>query len=272
MSDTSMGPGWWMANDGRWYSPEQAPGAVPPPPPQFQTHAGGAPTLAAPRTAAYQPVAAATYAQPGAYQPPPGYTLTRKKKRRWPWIVLAVIVALIVAGALAGGAEEEATPAAPAADAPAADAPAAEAPAAEAPAAETAAPAPSSGPLTVGTTGNTSGFDVTLLQYVDQWQSTNQFETPSPGMRFVAVELDMVNTREEVQPFSTLLGLELIDSLGQRWNVALAGVDLPRLDGDVAPGSNIRGWQVFEVPADATGLRLKVQGSITASGIEFQLS
>jgi hypothetical protein len=223
---------------------------------------GGAPTLAAQRTAPYQqPIAAAPYAHPGAYQPPPGYALTRKKKRRWPWIVLAVIVAVIVAGVLAGSPEEEAAPSAPAADAPA-----------NAPAAEPAGPAPSSGPLTVGSTDNTSGFDVTLLQYVDQWQSTNQFESPSAGMRYVAVELNMVNTRDEVQTFSTLLGLELIDSLGQRWNIALAGVDLPKLDGDVAPGSNIRGWQVFEVPADATGLRLKVQGSITASGIEFQLS
>jgi hypothetical protein len=267
MSDTSMGPGWWMASDGRWYSPEQAPGAVPPPPPQFHQSAGGAPTLAAPRMV--QQPAPTPYAYPGTFQVPAGYALTRKKKRRWPWIVLAVVVALIIAGALAGSAEEEATTSAPAADAPAADAPAAEAPAAE-PAAP--APAPVSGPLTVGTTGNTSGFDVTLLQYVDQWQSTNQFEAPSAGMRFVAVELDMVNTRDEVLPFSTMLGLELIDSLGQRWNIAFAGFDLPRLDGEVAPGSNIRGWQVFEVPADATGLRLKVEGSITASGIEFQLS
>ena len=261
MSDTSMGPGWWMASDGRWYSPEQAPGAAPPPPPpQFQM-AAPAPTLTAPRTAGYQQPAPMSYAHPGAYQPPAGYTLQRKKKRRWPWIVLALTVIAIVAGALAGSAEDEASPS-PAADAPAADAPAA----------NVAAPAPSGTPLTVGSTGNTSGFDVTLLQYVDQWQSTNEFESPSPGTRFVAVELNMVNTRDEAQGFSTLLGLELIDSLGQRWNIAFAGSALPQLDGDVAPGSNIRGWQVFEVPADATGLRLQVKGSLTASGIEFQLS
>ena len=32
MSDTSQGPGWWVASDGRWYPPEQAHGAAPPPP------------------------------------------------------------------------------------------------------------------------------------------------------------------------------------------------------------------------------------------------
>jgi hypothetical protein len=28
MSDTSQGPGWWQASDGKWYPPEQAPGAA----------------------------------------------------------------------------------------------------------------------------------------------------------------------------------------------------------------------------------------------------
>ena len=31
MSDTSQGPGWWQASDGKWYPPEQAPGAIPQP-------------------------------------------------------------------------------------------------------------------------------------------------------------------------------------------------------------------------------------------------
>jgi hypothetical protein len=33
MSDTSQGPGWWIASDGKWYSPEQKPGPVTPEPP-----------------------------------------------------------------------------------------------------------------------------------------------------------------------------------------------------------------------------------------------
>jgi len=31
MSDTSQGPGWWQASDGKWYPPEQAPGGTPSP-------------------------------------------------------------------------------------------------------------------------------------------------------------------------------------------------------------------------------------------------
>ena len=30
MSDFSQGPGWWQASDGKWYAPEQAPGASAP--------------------------------------------------------------------------------------------------------------------------------------------------------------------------------------------------------------------------------------------------
>lgn len=33
MSDTSGGPGWWQASDGKWYPPERHPDYRPPPPP-----------------------------------------------------------------------------------------------------------------------------------------------------------------------------------------------------------------------------------------------
>jgi len=33
MSDTSEGPGWWQASDGKWYRPEQHPGYSRPPQP-----------------------------------------------------------------------------------------------------------------------------------------------------------------------------------------------------------------------------------------------
>jgi hypothetical protein len=33
MSETSQGPGWWLASDGKWYAPELAPQPAAPPPP-----------------------------------------------------------------------------------------------------------------------------------------------------------------------------------------------------------------------------------------------
>ena len=43
MSDTSQGPGWWQASDGKWYPPEQAPGGGGGTggPGQFSTAGGG---------------------------------------------------------------------------------------------------------------------------------------------------------------------------------------------------------------------------------------
>jgi hypothetical protein len=32
-AETSQGPGWWQASDGKWYPPEQKPGAAPSTPP-----------------------------------------------------------------------------------------------------------------------------------------------------------------------------------------------------------------------------------------------
>jgi len=183
------------------------------------------------------------------FQPPAGYKL--KRKRRWPWVVLVVLILMVIGSAIAGTASKEDAAANGSAD--------------------NATAAPAAGPLAVGSTDTTSGFEVTLLQYVDNWTSSNQFEAPADGKRFVAVELNLVNTRPEVQTFSTLLGLEVIDSLGQRWPAGIYGTELPSVGGDIAPGTNIRGWQVFEVPADATGMRLVVKGSLTASGTEFQL-
>jgi hypothetical protein len=60
MSDSSQGPGWWQASDGKWYAPEQHPDYQPP-----------APAPAPPPTAQQPPIPPGPAAPPyGA--PPPG--------------------------------------------------------------------------------------------------------------------------------------------------------------------------------------------------------
>lgn len=64
MSDVSQGPGWWLASDGKWYSPEQAPG-----------YASTGPASAASSGVAYRPSAPPPgYPSPG--YPTPGYPPT----------------------------------------------------------------------------------------------------------------------------------------------------------------------------------------------------
>jgi hypothetical protein len=71
VSDVSQGPGWWLASDGKWYSPEQAPGygAEPAPgdPAAATRGVETAPTVTDPGV----PVSPYGYGQPSGS--PPGY-------------------------------------------------------------------------------------------------------------------------------------------------------------------------------------------------------
>jgi hypothetical protein len=143
--------------------------------------------------------------------------------------------------------------------------------------ATTEAPETTEGPsqevYAVGDTAHTDVFDVTVNQVVDPWTSGNQFETPAAGHRFVAIEASLVNTEgDELETWSSILGAEMTDSQGRSWDVALAGMDLPQLDGDVGRNQTRRGWVVFEVANDAAGLQLRLKGSLTATGSLFQIT
>jgi len=122
----------------------------------------------------------------------------------------------------------------------------------------------------VGEWAHTSGFDVTVHQVQDPYTSPNEFDTPDPGHRYVAVEVEVRNTTDDRRTFSTF-DAEVIDSMHRPWDTALAGFELPNVDGDVPPGGARRGWIVFEVAEDSTDLILRVKGSLTATGSLFAL-
>jgi hypothetical protein len=124
----------------------------------------------------------------------------------------------------------------------------------------------------VGQSAHTGDFDVLLHTVEDPYVPSNEFERPSEGHRYVAVEVEVSNSSDEAQPMSTLLGAEVMDSASRAWNIALAGLDRPQLDGTVAAGESRRGWIVFEVAQDSTGLRLRLKGNLTATGSLFALS
>jgi hypothetical protein len=113
MSETSKGPGWWVASDGKWYPPEQAH------PDQAQSQAPSPAPVAAP--VAPSPVGAEAPQGPGWWQatdgrwypPQPGQLSAKeqirldkanrkamrpwyKKKRWWALFVILIIVILII--------------------------------------------------------------------------------------------------------------------------------------------------------------------------------
>jgi hypothetical protein len=75
LSDVSQGPGWWLASDGKWYSPEQVPGPVT----QAPSVPGGFVPTSFPAddpgtpTAPFAPYSPSAYVTPpgGGYGPPP---------------------------------------------------------------------------------------------------------------------------------------------------------------------------------------------------------
>lgn len=96
MSDTSQGPGWWQASDGKWYPPETAPAGYEPP----QT---SEPTIQQPVTPPeqYPPTIAqpATPVPGSPGGPPPASTQT--KSRTPMWIAIGGVALLVVAGIVA---------------------------------------------------------------------------------------------------------------------------------------------------------------------------
>jgi hypothetical protein len=105
MSDTSQGPGWWQASDGKWYAPEQVPQPQPP--------------QAAPVAVAPTPMGADAPQGPGWWQatdgrwypPQPGvgpnaYAQPKQPvyKRVWFWILIVLAVGISGCSALVFGA------------------------------------------------------------------------------------------------------------------------------------------------------------------------
>ena len=118
----------------------------------------------------------------------------------------------------------------------------------------------------VGSTAVTGSFEVTLLTVEDP-VAGNELFPPEEGNRFIGVELEMRNTSAEVQAFSSLLSVEVVDAEGQSWSPSLFAVsDRSTLDGDIPAGESRRGWIGFEVPVVSTGLRLFVAGDVFGGG------
>jgi hypothetical protein len=191
-----------------------------------------------------------------------------RKKRFWALGIVAVIVIAALAGSSGGDDTSKTATDAPT---PTTIAGSSGSTAAVSPTATSAKTGSGQTVYTLGQQAHTGDLDVTLNTVKDPYASTNQFDKPSAGQRFVAVEVTVKNTGKSAVTVSSLLFAEVTDSQSRPWRIALAGLDLPQLDGQVQPGDSRRGWMVFGVDQDATGLRMRLKGSLTATGSVFGL-
>lgn len=124
----------------------------------------------------------------------------------------------------------------------------------------------------VGDTASTSDYRITLFGVKDPQPPLDQFDTPRAGDHFVSVDVQVMNPGSSQKPFSSLIGFHLLDSLNRQYDETIvSGLQPGAPDGQIAGGQSVRGFVSFEVPDGTAGLKLRVQGSLTAAGAVFNL-
>ena len=94
----------------------------------------------------------------------------------------------------------------------------------------------------------------------------NQFLHPPQGKRWIVVDATIENLSDKPTTISSLLMFKLADADGRRYDITLGPELRGHLDGELAPGSKMRGEVAFEVPKDAKGLELIFQPNIFGFG------
>ncbi|MFK0182318.1 DUF4352 domain-containing protein [Streptomyces xanthochromogenes] len=109
---------------------------------------------------------------------------------------------------------------------------------------------------TITVTGNETGekLDVTVTKWADPAKSSEEVFAPEAGKRWVAAQLQLVNTGSAVYSDSPSNGMQVADEQGQRFGTMAADVTAgPSMAASlkVPPGDKALGWIVFEVPKDS---------------------
>lgn len=175
----------------------------------------------------------------------------RKRKSRWPLYALLGALVFLVVAAIVGTSTEDDDPAGPG-----------------------TAALPTGAPHQIGETAKTSDFEVQVFGVEYPYTSPDEFFVePGAGNAYVSVDVQVRNTSNRQQPFSSILGLHLLDAENRQYDHTIVfGLDPGPPGGEFAPGHAVRGFVPFEVPEGTTGLQLRVQGSLTAAGALFQLT
>ncbi|MEU6048906.1 DUF4352 domain-containing protein [Streptomyces xanthochromogenes] len=109
---------------------------------------------------------------------------------------------------------------------------------------------------TISVTGNEDGqkLDVTVTKWADPAKSSEPAMGPDTGKRWVAAQVQVVNTGTAVYSDSPGNGMQVADDQGQRFGTMFGDVTAgPSMAASlkVPPGDKALGWIVFEVPKDS---------------------
>ena len=130
-------------------------------------------------------------------------------------------------------------------------------------------------PLTVGATGRTSGFAVTVHDTFDGWGLPSSGLVPRSGTRWVALLLSVENVSGRERRWDTALAVSMAGPVAGDYDVINVvdpdGLTVWLRSVRLAAGGVASGLVLFEVPGDADRLRLWVRGSSSAVGVRFDV-
>ena len=101
-----------------------------------------------------------------------------------------------------------------------------------------------------------NGANVTVVSVDPNWANPNGFIEPSPGNRFVVVEILYENVGQDKMSYNPF-DWKLTDSNGFNYQQSYSGKDPALNSGDLTPQEKARGFITFEVGQSAQGLVLK---------------
>jgi Domain of unknown function (DUF4352) len=110
-------------------------------------------------------------------------------------------------------------------------------------------------------------WTVKVWGVTDPQAPVNEFVTPKDGFRWVTLDTEVKNLSTDPETVSSLLCFDVQDSVNRKYDIdVVSGVTPGPPDGEVAANAGVRGNLVFEVPLDATGLKLNFKCDLLSSG------
>ncbi|MEL7155394.1 MAG: DUF4352 domain-containing protein [Actinomycetota bacterium] len=108
----------------------------------------------------------------------------------------------------------------------------------------------------------------------DPFDNGSAFGAPRAGHRWVAVDVEVFNVGTEPRDVLPLVCFDIQDGLNQTYDQEFfAETSVGRPQGEVAPAGSRRGTVVWELPVEATELRMNVKCDLFSAGsATFQLT
>ncbi|MFA5030369.1 MAG: DUF4352 domain-containing protein [Patescibacteria group bacterium] len=107
----------------------------------------------------------------------------------------------------------------------------------------------------VGDTVKISDYTMTINKIERKWQSPANYDKPESGREYVLAEVTITNEGKSSISYNTF-DFKMQDSNGVQKTEAYTMATNKLNSGDLAPGGKITGNLVYDVPLDATGLKL----------------